>query len=109
MTIALTAVTFFQPSTPGAETFYAEVLRQASGEDGIVGTALDLYCGTGTIGLCLAPLAHRVIGVELNEEAVSNARQNAARNSISNIAFHAGDAAAVLRRLALRRGEVGQD
>ena len=96
---------FFQPNTLGAEAIYAEVVAQARLSAG-AGLVLDLYCGTGTIGLVVAPWAQRVIGVELNEEAVANARVNAERNGIHNATFHAGDAGKVLQELALGAGSV---
>ncbi len=60
---------------------------------------LDLYCGTGTIGLCIAPFAHHVTGVELQPTAIENARANARSNKIENTTFIAGDVGAVLPTL----------
>ncbi len=97
---------FFQPNTAGAELLYGEVLAAADLTSG-AGTqwaALDLYCGTGTIALCLAPWVASVVGVELVAEAVDNARTNAARNDIDNVEFHAGDAAVVLAGLGAGAG-----
>ena len=54
-------------------------------------TIFDLYCGTGTIGQMLAPVAGRVCGVEIVEEAVAAARENAAANGLANCEFIAGD------------------
>ena len=62
-------------------------------------TVLDLYCGTGTITLCLARRAARAIGAEIVPPAVADARENAARNGITNAEFFCGDAAAVAARL----------
>ena len=62
-------------------------------------TASVLYCGTGTITLCLARRAGRVIGAEIVPPAVADARENAARNGIENVEFFCGDAAAVALRL----------
>ena len=53
---------------------------------------LDAYCGTGTIGMSLSSRAKNVIGVELNKDAVKDARQNAKNNGIKNISFVCGDA-----------------
>ena len=52
---------------------------------------MDLYCGAGTIGILLAHRVNKVIGVELVEEAVLAARENALINKIENIEFYAGD------------------
>jgi len=98
---------FFQPNTLQAELLYAQVLEHTglleSGgrEDGGQGEnktrILDLYCGTGTIGLCMAPYAQHVVGIELQPNAVDNARENARQNGIDNISFFAGDVGAVLQ------------
>jgi len=53
-------------------------------------TLLDLYCGTGTIGMTAAPLVKEVYGVEQVEDAVKDAEKNKERNKISNIKFAAG-------------------
>ena len=53
---------------------------------------LDLYCGVGTITLCMAKAAGKVIGVEVIEQAVEDARDNAKRNGIENAEFFCGDA-----------------
>jgi len=98
---------FFQPSTAGAEAIYAEVLSQLELADSRRGTIVDLYCGTGTIGLFLSPFAGRVIGIELNAEAVGNARANAEANAITNAEFIAGDAAKVLAERATELADIG--
>ena len=56
----------------------------------------DLYTGTGTIALFIAPSVKKVIGIESVEDAVEDARKNAAENNIDNVEFHAGDMAALL-------------
>lgn len=104
---------FFQPNTLQAEVLYGEVLRAAGlldeQPDALAGKprALDLYCGTGTIALCLAPFVEEVIGAELNAEAVENAQRNALYNGIENVRFHAGDVGALLDgALATERGRI---
>ncbi len=89
---------FFQPNTEQAEVLYTEVARAAglSLETASHTRLLDLYAGTGTIGLALAPLCREVIGVELVADAVRNAQENAAANGISNARFLCGDVGAVL-------------
>jgi 23S rRNA (uracil1939-C5)-methyltransferase len=86
---------FFQPNTLQAEVLYAKVVEAAQ-LDGGSQRVLDLYCGTGTIGLCLSPYCASVTGVELVADAVDNARRNASHNGLSNVTFHAGDAGDVL-------------
>lgn len=82
---------FYQVNRSQAERLYGIAGNYA----GLTGkeTALDLYCGTGTIGLSLAERAGRVIGVEIVEQAVEDARRNARENGISNAEFLCGDAA----------------
>ena len=88
---------FFQPNTLGAEILYGEAIEKGGLSDQVRGkTVLDLYCGTGTIGLSLAPYAEKVLGIELQRDAVANARKNAATNEIGNVEFFAGDVGAVL-------------
>ena len=63
-------------------------------------TALDLYCGSGTITLCLARHAARVIGVEIVDAAIRDAKENAARNHIANAEFFCADAGQAAAKLA---------
>ena len=63
-------------------------------------TVLDLYCGIGTISLCLARRARHVIGAEVVPQAVEDARANALRNGVTNAEFFCGDAGEVAARLA---------
>jgi len=80
---------FFQVNTSQAEILYSKVLEFAGNQDHDV--IFDLFCGTGTIGLFLAKHAESVVGIELNEETVKIARENAQRNKIFNIDFFTGD------------------
>jgi 23S rRNA (uracil1939-C5)-methyltransferase len=93
----LSPFSFFQTNTKGAELLYEAVARFADlqGRERV----LDAYCGTGTIGLYLAPRAQSVTGIELIEEAVEDARHNAERNGIGNAQFYAGDMKDVLADL----------
>ena len=63
-------------------------------------TVLDLYCGTGTIGLSMAQRAKRIIGAEIIPEAVENAKNNAKRNGINNAEFICADAGEAAEKLA---------
>ncbi len=89
---------FFQPNPSMAEVLYGVVAEVAGGpnEHGDLPTVLDLYCGTGTIGLSLAHRARHVVGIELVEAAVDDARRAAERNHVDNATFLAGDVAEVL-------------
>lgn len=84
---------FFQPNTLQAERLYGLVVERAALQGQHV---LDLYCGTGTIGLFLSRFAAHVTGIELQPDAVENARRNAAANGIENVTFHVGDVGKVL-------------
>lgn len=99
---------FFQPNTLGAELLYRTVLEFSGLLAGRARTVCDLYCGTGTIGLCLARHAEAVVGVELQPDAVENARRNAADNGILNATFLVGDVGEVLGG-ALSGARVGVD
>jgi 23S rRNA (uracil1939-C5)-methyltransferase len=65
----------------------------------------DLFCGIGTIGLSLAPRAGELFGVEIVEEAVADAIENARLNQITNAQFFAGDVRTSLRELVERAGK----
>ena len=81
---------FYQINHHQAQRLYEAAIAQA----GITkaDTVLDLYCGVGTITLCMAKAAGKVIGVEVVPQAVADARDNAARNGIENAEFFCGDA-----------------
>jgi 23S rRNA (uracil1939-C5)-methyltransferase len=80
---------FFQTNTRQAEQLYNVVRDFAELRPDDV--LYDLYCGAGTIAIFLAESVQRVVGVELVEAAVRNARANAAANGIENCVFHSGD------------------
>ena len=92
---------FFQTNSLSAEVLYQTVRgyikslfdQKKIGEDGVI---YDLYSGTGTIAQLLAPVANKVIGVEIVEEAVAAAKDNARLNGLDNCEFIAGDVLKVL-------------
>lgn len=88
---------FFQTNSLGAEVLY-ETAREYVGEtkDKVI---FDLYSGTGTIAQMLAPVAKKVVGVEIVEEAVEAARENAGFNGLENCEFIAGDVLKVIDEL----------
>ena len=90
----ISTFSFFQPNSLAAEVLYS-VVRQYIGDtkDKVV---FDLYSGTGTIAQLAASVADEVIGVEIVEEAVEAAKENAALNNIGNCKFIAGDVLKVL-------------
>lgn len=94
----ITPFSFFQTNSLGAEVLY-EKAREYVGdiENQVV---FDLYSGTGTIAQMLAPVAKKVVGVEIIEEAVESARDNAILNRLDNCEFSAGDVMKVLDGLS---------
>lgn len=80
---------FFQTNSRQAEKLYA-VTRDFAGLTGNE-TVYDLYCGTGSIGIFVSKLAKKVIGVEVIEDAIEDAKKNAALNNIEHAHFFAGD------------------
>ena len=90
----ITPFSFFQTNSLGAEVLY-ETARTYIGEtkDKVI---FDLYSGTGTIAQILAPVAKKVVGVEIVEEAVEAAKENARKNGLDNCTFWAGDVLKVI-------------
>ena len=90
----ITPFSFFQTNSLGAEVLY-QTARDYIGEtkDKVI---FDLYSGTGTIAQIVAPVAKKVVGVEIVEEAVEAARENATLNNLENCSFWAGDVLKVI-------------
>jgi hypothetical protein len=88
---AISPHSFFQTNAAQAEALYRLVGQAAGLAEGGTDVVLDLYCGTGTIGLTLAARAARVVGFDVSESAVADARANAARNGVGNALFVCGD------------------
>ena len=88
ITFAISAPSFFQINTTMTQLLYAKVLEMAMLKPS--STLIDAYCGIGTISLIAAPHAAKVIGIELAESAVADARTNAEQNGIANAEFIAG-------------------
>lgn len=101
LTFRLSVPSFYQVNRVQAEALYRKAVEFASltGEE----TVLDLYCGAGTITLCMARCCRRVIGAEIVTEAIDDARKNALANGIENAEFFCGDAKETAAELA-RRG-----
>jgi 23S rRNA (uracil1939-C5)-methyltransferase len=93
---------FLQTNTSMAEKLYA-LAREAAGLTGGE-TVWDLYCGIGTIGLSLAGDALTVWGIEVSEESVACALENAELNGVTNAAFFAGNVGEVVEELLDRSG-----
>jgi 23S rRNA (uracil1939-C5)-methyltransferase len=93
---------FLQTNTEMAEQLYG-FAREFAGLTGVE-NVFDLYCGTGTIGLTLAPDARTVWGLEISEEAVACAIENAELNGIENVRFFAGNVGQTLEELVENAG-----
>ena len=89
-TFRISPKSFYQVNPVQTQKLYGKALELAAltGKE----TVVDAYCGTGTIGLIASDKAGKVIGVELNQDAVKDARINAKRNNVSNIQFYQNDA-----------------
>lgn len=91
---------FFQVNPPQAERLYRRAVDYAVQHESDL--IFELYCGAGTISLCLAEKAGRVIGAEIVPEAIENAKENAARNGVKNVEFLCADAAEAARAFLSR-------
>jgi 23S rRNA (uracil1939-C5)-methyltransferase len=96
----ITPGSFFQTNSRQTENLYRTAIEMAQVESGE--TLLDLYCGAGTIGLCVASLAKNVIGIDIEHEAIDSARVNAEINGLENCRFYAGPVRKVMLQDELR-------
>ncbi len=96
----ISANSFFQTNTPTAEKLYQVVkdFSHLSGKE----VVLNLYCGTGTDSIILAPDASRVIGIDISESAIANAKRNCELNNIDNCEFLCGDVKTALSQINTR-------
>jgi 23S rRNA (uracil1939-C5)-methyltransferase len=96
----ISANSFFQTNTAGAERLYNVVKAYA----GLTGkeAVLDLYSGTGTISIFLSAGAREIVGIEIAETAVEDARKNCKKNRVDNCQFLCADIAAGLKRIQQR-------
>lgn len=92
----ISPTSFFQVNTLGMINLYNKVLEYADlkGNENL----LDLYCGTGTIGIYLSKYCGKVFGIEINKEAIKDALLNKKINNLSNIDFQAGDVKDILNK-----------
>ena len=100
----VSAFSFFQTNVEAIARLYSEALALIPGIEGK--RVYDLYCGTGTISQIMALKAREVVGVEIVEEAVEAARENAALNGLDNCEFFAGDVYKVLEGTELEKPDV---
>lgn len=88
---------FYQINPQMTEKLYGKALEYADIED--TDTVLDVYCGIGTISLAAAKFAKYVVGVEIVEQAINNAKENAKNNDINNVDFYVDSAETAVPRL----------
>jgi len=102
LSVRISGEAFFQTNTEMAERLYALAIEYAelSGFERVY----DLYCGIGTIGLLMAPWAAQLWGLEIVEDAIADAIENARINEIDNARFFAGDVRLALRELVQEAG-----
>jgi len=98
----LSDTSFFQVNNAAAEKMIEAIAQHVLPSDNV----LDLYCGVGAIGLCLAKHVRSATGVEINKQAVKEAAENARRNGIANAKFHAGKSENVISELDLSAFDV---
>ncbi len=98
MTFRISPRSFYQINPVQTHALYTEAIRLCAltGKE----TVLDAYCGTGTIGMIASRQAAQVIGVELNPDAVKDAKKNARENKVDNIRFFCADAGDWMRQAA---------
>ena len=103
LTFRISPKSFYQINTEQTEVLYRKAIRLADlkGKERV----LDAYCGIGTIGMAAAKHAKQVIGVELNPDAVRDARANAKSNGVKNIQFYQNDAGKFMVQMAAQEGK----
>ena len=94
----ISSKSFYQINPVQTERLYTKAI-EAAGLHGTE-TVIDAYCGIGTIGIVASSKAAKVIGVELNKDAVRDAIENAKRNDVKNIQFYQNDASAFMVNMA---------
>ena len=96
----ISATSFYQVNPEQTERLYDIAMNMARLRS--TDTVIDAYCGTGTIGQIAAPNAKKVIGLELIEEAVEAAKENAKLNGLDNCEFIAGDVAETIKKVKVK-------
>lgn len=99
LTFKVSPSAFFQPNTRQAEVIYSKALELVEPELPEGSLVYDLYCGTGTLGICAARRAREVIGIEISPESVLDARENIKNNGLQNVNIIQGDVGKVLAEI----------
>ena len=93
----VSAEAFFQVNLGQTVKLYNKVLEYSNLKSSDL--VLDLYCGTGTIGIFLSPHCNKVLGIEINNEAIKNANDNKKLNNTSNVGFMVGDTKDLIKKV----------
>ncbi|MEM9804312.1 MAG: 23S rRNA (uracil(1939)-C(5))-methyltransferase RlmD [Cyanobacteria bacterium P01_D01_bin.56] len=101
--LRIQSTTFFQVNTVQAEALVQRVLNELNLQGNE--TVVDTYCGIGTLSLPLARYAARCVGIEVQSEAVAQARHNAALNGLQNTEFFAGSVEKLLRSISMQQSD----
>jgi 23S rRNA (uracil1939-C5)-methyltransferase len=97
LTFTISPSAFFQPNTTMAEKLYTKAIELVGHiRDKVV---YDLYCGTGTLGICIAKKAQEVVGIELSADSAYDARNNAALNGLNNVTIYTGSVEEKLKEI----------
>lgn len=99
--IKISPSSFFQPNTRQAQKLYRMALQMVCPSTSDI--VYDLYCGSGAFGMIFSKFVDNVIGIELNSDAVNDARTNLLRNNITNYDIYNGDVGKVLTTLSLKK------
>lgn len=97
LSFKISPTAFFQPNTRQAEQLYSQAISLAEINSGDV--VYDLYCGTGTLGICAAKKAKHVVGIDIAPESTLDAQANAKTNGIDNIAILTGSVPDVIQAI----------
>lgn len=107
LTFHVSPSAFFQPNTRQAERLYSKALQMLALKPKSI--VYDLYCGTGTLGICAAHAAASVVGIEISHEAAVDARSNVKLNGLNNVEILRGAVHQVLEELCRRPEWTGPD
>lgn len=97
LTFSVSPSAFFQPNTKQAERLYSIALQLLDIPNQSI--VYDLYCGTGTLGICVAKHAKQVVGIEISPESSLDARQNAVNNGLKNVTIVTGSVRDVMTKI----------
>lgn len=95
----ISPMSFYQVNPIQTELLYNKAIEMSGLKNNKMNTALDLYCGIGTIGIFLSKYVNKVYGIEIVPDAIEDAKENARINNVNNIEFIVGDVEHILSGL----------